>query len=172
MIIILKKPSKVKTSPISLGSNSSLFSSKSSTLSFLNSPKPRGSLCNFITKRKTIFRKHNLTILDCWHAVPSMPVELHPSVVNHVLSRNEIPVCPKKKQVIICRSFPISVNKCSLPLLSNFNTTHLMEYRQASAPLCVTISFKLIENYRGQKARLCLFTGKRNCCWIQHLFED
>ena len=29
-----------------------------------------------------------------------------------------------------------------------------------------------VENYGGQKVSLCLFTGRKNRCWIQHPIEE
>ena len=53
------KTNKMETNlPISLGSSSSLFSSRSSTLSFFSSPSPRGSLYHWSENKITLTDKY------------------------------------------------------------------------------------------------------------------
>ena len=54
-----QKTNKMETNlPISLGSSSSLFSSRSSTLSFFSSPTPRGSLYHWSENKITLTDKY------------------------------------------------------------------------------------------------------------------
>jgi len=93
-----QKTKKMETNlPISLGSSSSLFSSRSSTLSFFSSPSPRGSLYHWSENKITVTDKYCI------------------QSANDMTSTNDT-----------VYSFQILINKLCVTKLSTFSPTDLI----------------------------------------------